>query len=73
MSGNIRDIQHEFKGRSRRLAEQGSGGMTLSYMRGFQAGYEQAVQDAKRGRLHIDNALAPHRAEPRLRQHREAR
>ena len=62
-SRNVRDIRFLIRGRGANLDRQVSGSISLSYMRGFQAGYEQAVKDSKRGRLNIDNALFPSRAE----------
>ena len=38
------------------------GERSLAYMRGFQAGYEQAIADKARGRLKKENALYPSRA-----------
>jgi len=65
MSRNVRDIKFNMRGRGARLDKEASGAVSLSYMRGFQVGYEQAVRDAKRGTLQVGNALLPHRAEPR--------
>ena len=65
MDKNIADIHRDIQGRGERLDRLARGAVSLSYLRGFQAGYEQAVKDSKRGRLNIDNALNPERAEPR--------
>lgn len=63
MSINIRDIQSELRGRASRQSALAVGASSLAYMRGFQAGYEQAVKDNKRGKLRLEYSLQPHRAE----------
>lgn len=65
MSRHVNDIRRGLSGRADRMAREARGAVDLSYMRGFQAGYEQAYKDAKVGRLDKINALLPHRAEPK--------
>jgi hypothetical protein len=50
------------------LGAQVDGTLELLYMRAFQAGYEQAIRDSKRGPLKPERALEPGRAERRRRQ-----
>ena len=64
-SQNVKDIRRQISGKGQRLDRAAQGSIELSYMRGFQAGYEQACKDAKRGKLNRANALVPSRAEKR--------
>jgi len=64
MSANIKDIRRDLHGRGQRLDRAAGGAVELSYMRGFQAGYEQAMADAKKKKMRAVYALQPHRAEP---------
>lgn len=55
----------EFKHFTKRLALMGAqadGALELVYMRGFQAGYEQAMKDKRTRKLHKDRAFEPSRA-----------
>lgn len=62
MSDHIRDLRYDLKGAIKRLAERALGSLELAYVRGYQAGYEKAMEDAKHNRLRAVNACLPSRA-----------
>lgn len=50
-----------FHRRAHDLGREADGSIELAFMRGYQAGYEQAVADEKAGQLDVGNALTPNR------------
>jgi hypothetical protein len=55
---STRDLREtEQQARHARLHHNGA--VSLAFLRGYQAGYEQAIRDAKRGKLHRDRAFQP--------------
>lgn len=56
----LRDLK-VFTRKGRNFGSEADGSVELGWMRGFQAGYEQAIADQRRGELKRDHALMPQR------------
>lgn len=52
-----------FDTRGYNLGRGADGAIALGYYRGFQGGYEQAMKDAKAGKMKAEYAFKPHRGE----------
>lgn len=57
------ELLKDFTKRLALVGAQADGALEVVYMRGFQAGYEQAMKDKRASKLHKDRALEPSRAE----------
>lgn len=58
----IRDLHDQVERLGRNVVKGGRGAIELAYMRGFQGGYEQAINDHESGCMDRENAFRPSRS-----------
>lgn len=59
---NVKDLKTSVRRAHRTSKGLSEGSIELGYMRGFQAGYEQAFKDHKKGKLNKEFAFKPSRS-----------